>query len=121
MSITVSITHAPFWERLQNYLLVDEYVRDRGHQEPRIRIGFVELPESWSRELVMYEMPCVACERPNHPLRRRVGDPWSRLYYAPSCELSKRFSCSRGRAAALEYERFTGIEIRRASTQLAMF
>jgi hypothetical protein len=100
--------------------LIDEYARDRGHKEPRIRIGFVDLPESWARELVMYEMPCVACGRPNHPLRKRVGDDWSRLFYAPSCELSKRYSCSRTRAAALEYQRFAGLDDKRPSQQLSL-
>lgn len=119
--IGTSIIFEPVWDRLQKYLHVVAYTRDRGHDEPRIRIEFLDLPDTFSRELVRFEMECVACGRPNHPLRRRVGDDFDRLYYAPTCELSKRISCSRGRAAALEYQRFIGIDTKRPTSQLDLF
>ena len=118
MAIMTSIVFLPVWERLESHLHIDRYARDRGHAEPRIRIGFVDLPEPFARELVQIEMPCVACARPIHPLRRRVGDDWNRLFYSPTCELSKRYACSRGRAAALEYQRFMGRQTARATQQL---
>lgn len=110
MAIDISIIFAPFWKRLSEHLHVVEYDKDGGHADPRIRIDFLHLPEAWARTLVMYEMPCVACQRPNHPLRRREGDDWDRLYYGPACALSIRMSCSRTRAAELEYERFKSID-----------
>lgn len=124
MSITTSLIFHPSWERLQQHLHVVEYDKDGGHKEPRIRIDFLGLPEKWSRELVMLEMMCVACQRPIHPLRRRLGDDWDRLYYAPACPLEKRAGCSRSRAAALEYERFKGISdkvVPRPTGQMEMF
>ncbi len=118
--IGTSIIFEPIWERIERYLHVVSYDRDGGHAEPRIRIEFLEIPEYLAHEVVMYVMPCVACGRPNHPLRRRIGDEWNRLYYAPTCELSKRIACSRGRAAMLEYQRFQGLASRPTS-QLELF
>lgn len=109
MAIGISIVFTPVWKRLQEYLHIVECAEDGGITDPRIRIEFLDLPERLARELVTYQMPCVACERPNHPLRRREGDDWDRLYYAPTCPLTTRMSCSRGNAAMLEYERFKGL------------
>lgn len=119
--ITISITKLPLWERLEKHLKVDVYDKDGGHADPRIRIGFTDLPEAWSRELVFLEMPCVACGRPNHPLRRRIDDGWDRLYYAPACIQTVNKSCSRGRAAELEYERFKSLPIRPLQLQMSLF
>lgn len=120
--IGTSIVFEPVWSRLKSYLLVDVYDRDGGHSDPRIRIGFVNLPEQYGRELEMYVMRCVHCQRPNHPLRRREGDGFDRLYYAPTCPVAVRVACSRGRAAELEYERFKSLGgSRPVSTQLALF
>lgn len=81
------------------------------------------MPERFARELTMYVMQCVACQRPNHPLRRRIGDDWDRLFYAPTCPLTVRMACSRTRAAELEYDRFKGIASGRTITtvQLSLF
>lgn len=122
--IVTSIVFMDVWAKIREHLHVVEYDRDGGHQDPRIRIDFLDLPERLSRELVMLEMPCVACERPIHPLRRRVGDDWDRLFYAPTCLLAVRTSCSRSRAAELEYERFKGIAAGhpvRVTAQLSLF
>lgn len=118
--VTVSIVFLPIWERLKNYLHVVPCAKDGGHEDPRIRIEFLDVPDPLSHEAVFITMPCVTCGRPNHPLRRREGDDWSRLYYAPSCPLTTRMACSRSRAAELEYERFKGVE-HAASTQVEMF
>lgn len=124
--IGTSIVFLPVWEKIAPNLLVDIYSRERGVREPRIRIGFVDLPESLSREIVMLVMPCVCCERPIHPLRKRLTDTWDggRIYYAPTCPLTVRIGCSRSRAAELEYERFVGIWSGRGireDTQLVLF
>lgn len=124
MAITISLIFSPIWSRVQEYLHVVECAADGGLDEPRIRIEFLGVPEPLMRELVAFEMPCVACERPNHPLRRREGDAWDmgRLYYAPACPITTRMACSRGRAAELEYERFKGTQVRpRPSPQLSLF
>lgn len=111
MSLTTSIVFLPCWEKLRDYLVVDVYDKDGGHADPRIRIGFDNLPERYGREIALLEMPCVACGSANHPLRRRQGDDYTRLYYAPTCPLTVRMACSRTRAAELEYERIKGIRI----------
>ena len=122
--ITISIVSTRVWEQLEPHLHVVECAKDGGVDEPRIRIEFLDVPEQLARSLVMFQMPCVACQRPNHPLRRREGDFWDRLYYAPTCPLTTRMACSRGRAAELEYERFKGIAARgpaRPPAQLMLF
>jgi len=121
MSVTTSIVFLPIWDRLRQYLKIDIYDKDGGHVDPRIRIGFDDLPEAFGRELAFVEMPCVSCGRPNHPLRRREGDDWTRLFYAPTCPLAVRIACSRTRAAELEYCRFKGIDTHRETPQLEMF
>lgn len=107
--IVTSIVFLPVWKKIESYLLIDIYDRDGGHVDPRIRIGFVGMPEQLGRDVAFATMPCVACGRPNHPLRRREGDDWSRLYYAPTCALAVRVACSRSRSAELEYERFKSL------------
>lgn len=120
--IGTSIIFEPVWETIERYLHVVECAADGGLTEPRIRIEFLDLPERLSRSLVMITMPCVACQRPIHPLRRRVGDDWDRLYYGCTCLITVRMACSRGRAAELEYERFKGLTInKRPPAQLALF
>ncbi len=113
--IGTSIVFEPVWEELKKYLHLVEH----GDQ---VRIDFLDVPELRARELVMYEMPCIACLRPNHPIRRREGDFFDRLYYAPTCELTRRMGCSRSRAAALEYQRFLGLKLdEKPLAQLALF
>ncbi len=121
--ITTSLVFEPVWGTVEPYLHVVDYDRDGGHANPRIRIEFLNVPESLARELVMVEMPCVSCQRPIHPLRRREGDEWNRLFYAPTCLIAVRVSCSRGRAAELEYERFKGLAMHRTkpTVQLSLF
>ena len=120
--IGISIIFDPVWKRIEPFLHVVECAQDGGI-DTRIRIEFLDVPERLARELVMHCMPCVSCLRPNHPLRHRDGDFWDRLYYAPTCALTTRMACSRGRAAELEYERFKGIAGRpvRPVAQLSLF
>jgi hypothetical protein len=124
MAIGISIVFDPIWKRIASYLHIVECAQDGGVDDPRIRIEFLYVPEPLMRELVAVQMPCVACERPNNPLRRREGDAWDmgRLYYAPACPITVRMACSRGRAAELEYERFKGTQVQmRPPAQLALF
>lgn len=125
MAITVSLIFQPVWSRIRDHLHIVECPQDGGAvNDPRIRIEFLGLSEKAARELVTVTMPCVACERPNFPLRIREGDAWDmgRLYYAPTCPITTRMACSRGRAAELEYERFKGLRLSRpVSAQLALF
>lgn len=121
MAIDVSLIFLPAWERLKPYLLIDSYDRDGSAVEPRIRIGFVDLPDALGREMSFVTMACVACGAANHPLRKRVGDGFDRLYYAPACPVAVRPACSKGRAANLEYQRFMGLGNTKPATQLALF
>lgn len=117
----MSIVFDPIWPRIASYLLVDYYDKDGGHDDPRIRIGFVDLPQRLSEEAQFVRMRCVACGRPIHPLRRREGDGWDRLYYAPACPVTTRPACSRGAAASAEYERFKELNATRPDPQLSLF
>ena len=120
--IGTSIIFEPVWAKVRPYLHVVEYDRDGGHENPRIRIDFLNMPEKLAREVVMVTMRCVHCQRPIHPLRRREGDDWDRLFYAPTCLITVRVACSRGRAAELEYERFKGLPDQpRSTSQLELF
>ena len=115
--LTVSIVHHPVWEKLAPYLHLIEH----GHpDDPQVRVEFLDVPEIFAAKVAQETtMPCVHCQRVISPLRRRITDPWSRLYYAPTCELSKRVACSRSRAAMLEYERMLGLK-RPASQQTTL-
>jgi hypothetical protein len=120
MALMISLVFHEAWPRIRDHLHLDFYARDRGVDEPRIRIGFVDLPDKLGRELVLAEMLCVTCQRPIKPLRRRIGDGFDRLYYAPCCPVAIRAACSRSRAAQIEYQRFAGLENKLPSQQLAL-
>jgi hypothetical protein len=110
MAIGVSLVFHPIWPRLEQYLKIEIAPRDGGTlEDPRVRVGFSDLPEAFGRELVSVTIQCVSCLRPIHPLRRREGDGFDRLYYACSCAVAVRPECSKSRAASLEYQRFKGI------------
>lgn len=111
LMIVTSIVFTPTWNRIKPYLHIVDCAQDGGVTDPRIRIEFLGLPEQLAAELVHVEMPCVECRRPNHPLRHREGDDWTRLYYAPTCPITIRMRCARGRSAELEYERFKGLDV----------
>lgn len=125
MSVTVSIVGTEIWKEISQYLHIVECAADGGVADPRIRIEFLGMSEVATRKLVNFVMPCVHCERPNFPLRRRETDTWDqgRLYYAPACPLAKSVACSRGRAAELEYERFKAFVGRdmKPQSQLSLF
>ena len=120
----MSVVDHPIWRKISGYLKIDICEDSPGGiLDPRIRIGFVDLPDELSMEAQFVEIRCVECQRPNHPLRRRKGDPHSRLYYAPACLMAIRIECSRGPAVRLEYEAFRDIGKRLAldPRQLSMF
>jgi hypothetical protein len=113
----MSIVMSPVWSRLKPYLFVIRYDKDGGHDDPRIRIEFRDLPDPLSHEVQFFAMPCVVCLRPIYPLRRREGDGPDRLYYAPACPVGVRAACSRSAPAHLEYERFKGMDWAQGKTQ----
>ena len=124
MAIDISLVFLAEWPLLKPYLVIDEYDRDGSADDPRIRIGFDNMPLELGRTMSFVSMPCVACGTANHPLRVRVGDDTSRLYYAPCCPVAVRPACSKGRAATLEYERFKGLAAMgaaRPGNQLTLF
>lgn len=123
MALDVSLVFLPIWSQLKPYLKIDLCPRDGGSiEDPRIRIGFEDLPEALGRQATFISMPCVSCLTAMHPLRKRRGDYATRLYYACACPVAVRPECSKGRAAMLEYERFKGISIdERPAPQLSLF
>lgn len=118
----MSLLFHPEWPSLSRYLVIERYDRDGGHEDPRIRIELRDMPLAVGAKALFVEMPCVCCGRPIHPLRRREGQTAENLYYAPTCLLGVRLSCSRGGEARLEYERFkeVGRLIQRDPQQLVL-
>lgn len=114
----MSIVFHPLWELLRPYLHVSLYDKDGGHQDPRIRIDLRDLPAELAISAADAIMKCVACRTRIFPLRQREGDPWSRLYYAPTCTLERSLACSRSPQAHIEYERFKEIWRGRPGPQL---
>ena len=98
------------WPKIREFLSIEEYSRDGGHENPRIRIEFKGMPEYLSRECLALQLPCVSCKRLVHPLRQRMHSQASSLYYACACPLSTSVACSRTKAAAKEYRRFRSID-----------
>jgi hypothetical protein len=105
----MSILSHAMWPRLRDYLIVEKDGSYDGDPEARVRIELRDLPTQLSQEAQFIQMACVDCLRPIYPLRRRQGDPWSRLYYAPTCALTARMRCARGPAARAEYDRFRAL------------
>jgi len=100
-----SVTHHPLWPVLQPLIRIERYDRDGGHRHPRHRIEVLDPGDRGVRaRLLAIEVECAAaCGRLIHPIRERHG--WGSLYLAVACELSRRYSCARGRAAHDEYDR----------------
>lgn len=120
--VAESVIGSAMWFRLQPHLFVIRYDRDGGHEDPRVRIEFRDLPDPLSREAQFMVMACVTCKRPIYPLRRREGDGHDRLYYAPACPVGTRASCSRSAPAHEEYERFKTLQPSGPrSAQLSLF
>lgn len=110
------------WSRMKPYLFVIPYDKDGGHADPRVRIEFRDLPDHLSHEAQFLVLPCITCQRPSHPLRRREGDGPDRLYYAPACPIGVRVACSRSAPAHEEYERFKSMDWAQGkATQLSLF
>lgn len=115
----MSLMNHLIWPRIEEYIRIEVYDRDGGHERPRIRIELRDLPLKLSMECQLVEMRCVHCLRMMKPLRRRRGGGHDGLYYACTCPLEVRMGCARGSAAAKEYERFR--DIRPVSHQQEMF
>ena len=121
MALDVSLVFLPIWPQISTYLKIENCVRDGGSvEDPRIRIGFENLPEALGRQATFISMPCVHCLTPMHPLRKRRGDLPTRLYYACACPVAVRPECSKGRAAMLEYERFKSVDVTRIDPQMRL-
>jgi len=123
MALDISLVFLPAWDRIKEYLTIEQCVRDGSSvDDPRIRIGFDGLPELLGREMTHVQMQCVCCLRPIFPLRRREGDSFTRLYYGCSCPVALRPACSKSRASALEYQRFKAVTVApRPPAQLDLF
>lgn len=119
----MSLLIQPLWPMLKPYLVVEHYDRDGGHDDPRIRIELRDLPADLATVAADLLMPCVTCHRRIFPLRQREGDPWSRLYYAPTCSLERNVACSRSGPARVEYDRFRELwdSTPRPPAQMRMF
>ena len=120
----MSVVFAPFWDALRHHLACEIYDKDGGHVDPRIRIEFRDVPVALAEIVRMWTMPCVTCDRPIFPLRRREGSTWENLYYAPSCPIGIRTACARSAPAREEYERFKDLwaqHPRPKSPQLSLF
>lgn len=76
----MSIIAHPIWDRVRPYLTIDHYDRDGGHVDPRIRIGFSNMPQALGAEAAYVQMACVEpdCQRPINPP----------VLVAPSAQLS---------------------------------
>jgi len=120
-ALPMSILEHEIWPRIRSYLHVVEYDKDGGHQDPRVRIEFLGIPDQLSIAAQFCQMACVGCGRAINPLRRREGDGHDRLYYAPTCQIGVRIACSRSGAAAAEYERFKACASLKPNQQLALF
>ena len=98
----------PLWRRMRDYLVIEEYARDGGHEDPRVRLEFKGVPPALASEALSIKVPCVSCSKPIAPIRRRKGSTLSSLYYACACSLEANTACSRTRAAADDYRRLRG-------------
>ena len=119
----MSITLHPLWPLLESHLVVEEYDRDGGHDRPRIRIEFRDLPPDLAVLAADALMKCVACGRRIFPLRQREGGLSSSLYYAPTCPIAgdiANLACSRSQPARDEYSRFRGLWGARPPVQLRL-
>jgi hypothetical protein len=102
----MSILLHAIWPLLEPHLVVEEYDRDGGHVDPRIRIELRDLPPDLAITAADLIMPCVTCGRRIFPFRQRLGSSWADLYYAPTCPLDRNIACSRAAPARDEYDRF---------------
>lgn len=120
----MSLVETAIWPEIRHYLSVEEYDKDGGHLDPRIRIMFRGVPVALSHRAQAQTMMCVTCGRSIFPLRRQEGSGHESLYYAATCPIGQRIACSRSGPARDEYDRFKAIWATRAMTakpQLTLF
>jgi len=91
------------------FIVVEQYSRDGGHENPRNRIELRAPPDVQERALA-FVTGCSACGNPIHPFRLRRGQnlrgpTTGGVYFASACTLDASIRCSRTNAAADEYIR----------------
>lgn len=101
----LGIVGTSFWPVIRDYIKIEPYEREGGGVwNPRERIElWNDMPAEVRRQALAFEMPCVACGAPIHPIRQREKS--GHLYYAATCPWTVNLSCSRGSAAREEYRR----------------
>lgn len=103
----MSILNHKLWPQLKPFVEI-EFAKKGDSAKPRIRIEIAALPTNLVGVALKATMPCVACKKEIHPVRaRRAQSKRSNaggFYYAPTCALKDNVACSRGKAAAKEYE-----------------
>ena len=102
----MSLTLHPIWPELSEWIRLEVYDRDGGHEHPRHRIE-LDAPRDDVAKLgrfVSMEMACVHCGRTIHPVRQRKGGGLN-LFIAVTCDLETTTACARSGDARDEYER----------------
>lgn len=105
----------PIWADLRPYVHMTQIGTGVDGRTPRPRIDVQRLPLDLLLRVIAVEVPCCACGRLTHPIRRRAGPVLRRdedperatsqgLYYAATCPLDISSRCSKGRAATADYD-----------------
>lgn len=100
----------PLWEELRPYVVVQRVPQDRKGRRERVRIELRNAPSHLMKAALRLVVPCPACGEGYLPFRMRHAPPkrgpetFRGVYFAATCPLSVRLSCSRGLAASTVYE-----------------
>lgn len=108
--MTPPLLRHPLWPELKPYLRAEAAGEGERHRR-RYRIEVERLPVVLLPEALALKVPCCACGRRIHPIRKRrpPGNKRSRrqsaagLYYAAACPLAQCVGCSRGIEAKANY------------------
>lgn len=98
------------FDAVRPWIVIEDYSRDGGHENPRHRIEVAnDTPPHVRAILLALTAGCVACGARVHPFRERNGGSSrggaaSHVYYACACPLAERIGCSRGKSARDDYE-----------------
>lgn len=102
----MSILQHAAWPWLRDFIHIEIYGRDG--QNGRVRIEVI-MPHEMDRQAALrLTTGCVKCGRTIHPVRERTKGGrviGGRMFFAATCELEHTTSCSRSKAASLEYTR----------------
>ena len=105
----MSIIDHPLWDDIKSYVVVQEYRREGGTRNPRVRLEVKPMPPALQARALRIKVECVYCGDKMHPIRARKGkalrgeDVAKHLYYACACPLDVNVACSRSAAARNEY------------------